>query len=53
MTQNPKTISDQAMAVDALDAMKQYKITALAVVNQENRVCGVVHMHDLLRVGLS
>lgn len=53
MTKNPKTISNQAMAVDALEMMKQHKITALVVTDQDNRVCGVIHMHDLLRVGLN
>ena len=53
MSKHPKTISDQAMAVDALETMKQFKITTLVVVNRTNTVCGVIHMHDLLRIGLN
>ncbi len=51
MTQHPKTIEQDAMAVEAMEQMKQYKITQLVVV-EENKYMGIVHIHDLIREGL-
>ena len=51
MTANPKTILPTAMAVDALDCMRQYEIMQLAVV-ENGRYFGIVHLHDLVREGL-
>lgn len=52
MTKNCVTISPGMLAVDALEIMKEYKITSLVVVEKEKPV-GVVHMHALLRVGIT
>lgn len=40
------------LAAEAVRLMEQYKITALLVVDAEDRLCGVIHMHDLLRAGV-
>jgi arabinose-5-phosphate isomerase len=47
MTANPATISPDELAATALNIMEKRKITALIVVDSENRVAGVVHLHDL------
>jgi len=47
MTRTPKTISPDAFAAAALDLMEQKKITALAVIDGDARLLGVVHLHDL------
>jgi arabinose-5-phosphate isomerase len=49
MTPDPVTISRDLLAVEALNVMETYKITAVVVVDQVNRVEGVVHLHDLWR----
>ncbi|HEV2279154.1 MAG TPA: KpsF/GutQ family sugar-phosphate isomerase [Acidobacteriaceae bacterium] len=49
MNRSPKTIGPGEMAVRALHTMEEKKITALIVVDtqNENRVEGVIHLHDL------
>lgn len=51
MTVSPKTISPNAMAVDALALMRQHSITQL-VVEEDDNYLGIVHLHDLLREGI-
>lgn len=54
MTPNPKTISRSALAVEALELMENHSITSLFVVEAPGGpVCGVVHIHHLVRLGLS
>lgn len=53
MNRTPKTISDKALAAEALKVMEDFKITALVVRNQEACPVGVLHMHDLLRAGVA
>jgi len=47
MNRNPKTISSKELAVRALDVMEEKKITSLVVVDANQRIEGVVHLHDL------
>lgn len=47
MTANPKTISPDAFAAQALDILEQRKITSLAVVAEDGRLEGIIHLHDL------
>ena len=47
MTRSPQTISAQELATAALNLMEQRKITSLAVVDHEQRLVGVIHLHDL------
>ena len=52
MTRRPVTIRRSLLAVEALNIMEQRKITSLIVAGDENRVEGVLHLHDLWRVEL-
>lgn len=52
MTVNPKNIRKGTLAAEALHIMETYKITALIVVDDQNKLAGVVHMHDILRAGV-
>jgi arabinose-5-phosphate isomerase len=52
MTANPVTISPSTLAVEALAALEQRKITSIVVIDAEHRVEGVVHLHDLWRTEL-
>jgi arabinose-5-phosphate isomerase len=51
MSINPKTISPDALAVDALDLMRKNDITQL-VVASGGRYLGIIHLHDLVKEGL-
>jgi arabinose-5-phosphate isomerase len=47
MTRNPKTIRPDTFAAAALNVMEQKKITSLAVVGDDGRLEGIIHLHDL------
>ncbi len=53
MTPKPKTIRRDELAARALGRMEGDSITALVVVDQEGRVEGIVHLHDLLKLGIA
>jgi arabinose-5-phosphate isomerase len=49
MTRNPVTIRRDTLAAEALLVLERRKITAIVVVNDSQRVLGVVHLHHLWR----
>ncbi|WP_452224275.1 KpsF/GutQ family sugar-phosphate isomerase [Lacinutrix chionoecetis] len=51
MSSNPKTIDEDAMAVDAMELMEVNGISQLLVQNNGN-YAGVVHLHDLIKEGI-
>jgi arabinose-5-phosphate isomerase len=51
MTRAPKTIKGDDLAVEALEVINRNKITALFVVDDAGSPIGIVHVHDLLRIG--
>lgn len=51
MSEHPKTIEHDAMAVDALDVLEENKISQLLAV-KEGKYYGVVHLHNLIREGI-
>jgi len=55
MTRNPKTGRADMLAADAMREMTAGapKITQLFIVDTDGRPVGILHLHDLLRVGLS
>ena len=52
MTKNPKTISKDTMASEAIKIMHDKKITNMFVV-ENNKPIGVIHIHDLLNNGVA
>lgn len=52
MTKNPKTTKAYYLASLALQKMENHKITALIIVDDEQTPVGVVHLHDLVKLGL-
>ncbi len=52
MTRAPKTVPPETLVGAAIDLLNQSKITALFVV-EDRRPVGIVHMHDLLRIGVA
>lgn len=53
MIQNPWTISQEARAVEALERMNERKINQFVVVDESNKVIGVISMHDLIQAGVN
>jgi arabinose-5-phosphate isomerase len=49
MTRNPKTISADELATTALNIMEGKRITALLILDQDHRIQGIIHVHDLWR----
>jgi arabinose-5-phosphate isomerase len=47
-----KRIAPDRLAVEALNLMEEKKINALLVVDADERLCGALNMHDLLRAGV-
>ena len=52
MTPSPNTIAPSALAAQALQIMEAQRITSLAVVDDDERLQGVIHLHDLWRTEL-
>lgn len=52
MTANPCTILSNKLATEAVRLMEQKKITGLLVVDEQQRLIGALHMHDLLNAGV-
>jgi arabinose-5-phosphate isomerase len=50
MTRSPRTIAEEALVAEALEVIS-HKISALLVVDATKSVVGIVHFHDLLRLG--
>ncbi|GJM04328.1 MAG: arabinose 5-phosphate isomerase [marine bacterium B5-7] len=49
MTRNGKNIKANSLAASALSLMEKHSINALVVVDEEERLIGILNMHDLLR----
>lgn len=47
MTRAPKTIGAREFAATALARMEEMKITSLVVVEEDRKLLGIVHLHDL------
>jgi arabinose-5-phosphate isomerase len=52
MTRGGKAIGTDQLAAEAVHLMEKHRITVLMVLDDERRVAGVLHMHDLLRAGV-
>ena len=52
MTKGPITVTADQLASEVLEILNSSKITALFVV-EGNKPVGIVHLHDLLRVGVA
>jgi arabinose-5-phosphate isomerase len=51
MTTDPLTIKRGLLAADALSIMQRHEVTVLPVVDDENRLQGILHLHELLGKG--
>ena len=53
LTKNPKVMRQEYLASLALQQMENYKITTLIIVDDSHKPIGIVHLHDLINLGLS
>ena len=50
MTRTPRTIGPERLAIDCVELMEAVpKVTVLLVVDEERRLVGALHLHDLFR----
>jgi|TARA_B110000902_G_scaffold110045_1_gene129887 arabinose-5-phosphate isomerase len=52
MGKDPKTVSQDAMAIEALEKLERDSITQILVVDAQGKYAGVVHLHDLIKEGI-
>ncbi|NLK49887.1 MAG: KpsF/GutQ family sugar-phosphate isomerase [Candidatus Cloacimonetes bacterium] len=52
MTAHPKRLKPSDLALAALKLMQEHSITMLPVVDDDDKVVGMLHMHDLIRAGV-
>jgi arabinose-5-phosphate isomerase len=53
MNKNPKSVVSGTLASEALKMMENYRVIAMPVLEKEGKLIGVVHLHDILQVGIS
>jgi len=51
MAKKPKTITKETLAAKAIQVMEEHSITSL-IVSNENKIEGVIHLHDILKAGI-
>lgn len=52
-TKNPKTIKPETLAIEALGLMNKFSVTCLPVCDDNKKLVGIAHIHQLLSAGLS
>lgn len=52
MTRHPKSIDRDSLAAKAVSVMESHKITSLVVADKKGKIEGIVHLHDLLELGV-
>jgi arabinose-5-phosphate isomerase len=52
MTKNPKVIDADSLASFALQKMENYSITSLIATSDSDKPVGIIHLHDLVKLGL-
>ncbi len=52
-TKNPKWISKDSLATQALAVMEANSITSLLIADSDGRLTGCVHIHDILKAGVA
>ncbi len=52
MNKNPKKILVDQLAVIAYQKMEEYRIIAMPAVDAQNKLLGIIHLHDLMQKGI-
>ncbi len=53
MTNNPLTIAKDLLAIEAVKIMNNNSVTCLFIVDDNEDLIGIIHLHDCLRLGLN
>lgn len=53
MTRAPKTIDGDMLAGEVIELINTKQITAVFVVDENSKPIGLIHIHDLLRIGVA
>lgn len=53
MIKTPKFTKPETLGVKAIDIMEQYNITVLPVVDDEHHAIAMIHLHDLIKAGIT
>jgi len=53
MGKNPKTIRADKLAAEALRVLEDHAITSLVIIDDNDRPVGVIHIHDILKAGIT
>jgi arabinose-5-phosphate isomerase len=53
MAKSPKTIRPDKLAAEALRILEDHAITSLVIADEKNRPVGVIHIHDILKAGIT
>ena len=53
MCENPKKILSNSLAVDAMELIQMNNITQVIVVNEQGYYKGMLHLHELIKEGIS
>ena len=48
----PKTITSDTLATKAVRIMQDHAITSLAVISDDQKIEGIIHLHDILKAGI-
>ncbi|RMI20987.1 MAG: KpsF/GutQ family sugar-phosphate isomerase [Calditrichaeota bacterium] len=52
MNPHPKIIAANTLAYTAYKKMEEYRIIAMPVVDEQETLVGVIHLHDIMRAGI-
>lgn len=52
MSRNPKVMKENILASFALQQMENFKITSLVIIDDLKKPVGIVHLHDLINLGI-
>jgi len=52
MSHDPKVLEQDYLASFALQQMENHKITSLVIIDTEKKPIGMIHLHDLINLGL-
>ena len=53
ISSSPATIKSGKLAAEAMQMIEERQITTLPVVDDDNKVLGLLHLHDLIKAGLA
>lgn len=52
MSETPKTLPANSMAIDALNHLEKHEISQILVEDEDKKYVGIIHIHDLIKEGI-